>query len=400
MKSGSLNNNIGISSQRNAIKSRYTERRTMTWKKSFEILTTKKTQPVLDKIKLIEDRWRTMDLWRIVKLMNPSPLMKFDQEDPPQRNKPEHKTDEFLRRSIILCCIFEDLSKKFGWKVGDTLDIKKDICDVVGKLILEVDEHDKSSMLDCMQCAIMNLQANGNEQYEYKFRSLLITKNEYNDLNLACILLEQMVLDNKDNNDSWMRIVCSHFTDWVVQLIIEPDYREDVRWNLKYLMKLESLWSVADIYSLIRKRHAVVPTQTGHLPSTLAKNSKILLFHRQWMLVSVATMKLTDWKAFSTAEMKNTFMCSDSDLCYNEYDIKKSLYQVFNELEDDKVGQEKKKLYQTNYRKTLEQNWRNTTKELNLNKHDFVIAKLISKAALNKNLNEFEIQNRSMVSTC
>ena len=131
-----------------------------------------------------------------------------------------------MRRSIILCCIFEDLSEKFGWKVGDTLDIEEDICGVVGKLILKVDEHDKSSMLDCMQSAIMNLQANGSEQDDDKLRSLLITKKKYNGLNLACILLEQMVLNNKDNIVSWMRIVCSQFIDLVVQLIIEPGYRK------------------------------------------------------------------------------------------------------------------------------------------------------------------------------
>ena len=137
------NNIIGISSRRNVINSRYTERRTMTWEKSFRDLDNRETQPVLDKIKLIEDQWRTMDLWRIVKLVNPSPVMEFDQEDLPQRNETEHKADEVLRRSIILCCMFEDLSKKFGWKVGDTLDIEEDICDVVGKLILKVDEHDE-----------------------------------------------------------------------------------------------------------------------------------------------------------------------------------------------------------------------------------------------------------------
>ena len=98
----------------------------------------------------------------------------------------------------------------------------------------------------------MKLQANGSEQDGDKLRSLLITKKKYNGLNLACILLEQMILDNKDNNVSWMRIVCCHFIDLVVQLIIEPEYREDIRWNLNYLMKLGSLWSVADIYSLMR----------------------------------------------------------------------------------------------------------------------------------------------------
>ena len=41
-ESGNLNNNIGISSQRNAIKSRYNEQRMKTLKKSSEISTTEK----------------------------------------------------------------------------------------------------------------------------------------------------------------------------------------------------------------------------------------------------------------------------------------------------------------------------------------------------------------------
>ena len=48
------------------------------------------------------------------------------------------------------------------------MDREEDICDVVGKLMLKVDGHDKPSMLDCMQSAIMNLQANGSEQDEDK----------------------------------------------------------------------------------------------------------------------------------------------------------------------------------------------------------------------------------------
>ena len=85
-----------------------------------------------------------------------------------------------------------------------------------------------------------------------KLRSLLITKKKYNGSNLACILLEQMILDNKDNNVSWMRIVCTLFIELVVQLIIEPDYQENIRRILNSLLKFESNWSVADIYNLMR----------------------------------------------------------------------------------------------------------------------------------------------------
>ena len=298
----------------------------------------RETQPVLDKLKLIEDRWRTMDLWRIVKLTNHSSLIELDQEDLPQRNKTEHKADEVLRRSIILCCIFEDLSKKIGWKVGDTLDFEENICDVVGKLMLKVDECDKSSMLDCMQNAIMNIRINGEGSDSDKLISLLTRKKNYNGSNLACILLEQMILDNKDNNVSWMRIVCSQFIDLVVPLIIEPAYRNDIHWNLEYLL-LHSLWSVADIYYLMRN-------------GILLYHQRQIIFHRRLVRIQKfavppslnvclgdvdATLRLEN---ILYCRDKSTLMCYDWELC-NKDERKKSLDQVFNELKDDKVGQER-----------------------------------------------------------
>ena len=109
------------------------------------------TQPVLDKLKLTEDPWRTMDLWEIVQQVNPSPNMKFDPEVLLRdETLTELESDTILKRSIVLCCIFEDLTRKLGWKVGDTLDIEEDICDVVGKLISEMEESDRSSFLDCI----------------------------------------------------------------------------------------------------------------------------------------------------------------------------------------------------------------------------------------------------------
>ena len=79
-----------------------------------------------------------------------------------------------------------------------------------------------------MQRAIMNIQVKDRKQDNDKLKILLIEKKKYNGLNLACILLEQMILDERDNNTSWMRIVCSQFIDLVVQLIIGNDYREEV----------------------------------------------------------------------------------------------------------------------------------------------------------------------------
>ena len=211
-------------------------------------------QPVLDKIKLIEDQWRTLNLWEILQSVNPRPLMKFDRDElfEPDFTLLENKDDTIFSRSIVLCGIFENLMRTLGWKVGDTLDIEEDICDVVGQLLMKVEKQDRSSLLDCMQNAMMDIQAHGCEQDGDKLRKLLITKKKYNGLNLACILLEQMILGNKDNNVSWMKIVCAQFIDLVVQLIIEPKFRGDVNWTLIYLLKLDSQWNVLDVYNLIR----------------------------------------------------------------------------------------------------------------------------------------------------
>ena len=119
------------------------------------------------------------------------------------------------------------MTRNLGWKVGDTLDIEEDICDVVGKLMTNVEEQDISDMLNCMQNAMIHIQADERERVD-KLKQLLLFEKKYNGLNLACILLEQMIFDNKDNNPLWMRTVCTQFIDLVVQLIIERDYREKI----------------------------------------------------------------------------------------------------------------------------------------------------------------------------
>ena len=209
---------------------------------------------ILDRIKLIEGQWKTLDLSEIVQFVNPYPLMKFGMDELFKQDSTlqDDKKDKAFRWSIILCSMFENLMETLGWKVGDTLDIEEDICDVVGHLTMKVGNLDRSSLLDCVQRAIVNIQVEDRKQDNDKLRTLLIKKKKYNGLNLACILLEQMILDEKDNNTSWMRIVSSQFIDLVVQLIIETDYREEVRWNLSYLLKLESEWKVVDIYNLVK----------------------------------------------------------------------------------------------------------------------------------------------------
>ena len=86
-------------------------------------------QPLLDKITLCKGQWRKLDLLEILQSTNPRPIMKFGREKL-FRNEftiPDNKDDMILGRSTVLCCIFDDLMRSFGWKVGDTFDIEDEI---------------------------------------------------------------------------------------------------------------------------------------------------------------------------------------------------------------------------------------------------------------------------------
>ena len=91
------------------------------------------------------------------------------------------------------------MMKELGWKVGVTLDIEEDICNVVGKLMMEVAEQDRIQYLGLH--AKCNYKHPGTRERErssivINSESLLMTKKKYSGLNRACILLEQMILDN------------------------------------------------------------------------------------------------------------------------------------------------------------------------------------------------------------
>ena len=202
-------------------------------------------QPVLPKLELIENQWRTLDLWELLQSVNAFPLLHVGGKD---STLLENKEDMTFIWSIELCC---KVNNQFR-KVGDKLDIEEDICDVVANLLMKVEKKDMTSLLVCMQSAIiMNSQVRGSKQ-DGTLRTLLITEKKYDASNQACIVLEQMILNNKHKNVSWMRILCTQFIDLVVQLIVQPDYREDVLWTLKYLLKSNSEWKVADVYNLMK----------------------------------------------------------------------------------------------------------------------------------------------------
>ena len=226
-------------------------------------------QPVQVRIDLIEDQWRTLDFLEILQSVNPCPIVEFGRNELFRKYSTllGQKEDVTFRRSIVLCGMFEDLMRRSGWKIGDTHDIEEDICDVVGQLLMRVEKQGRSSLLDCMQSAMKNIEVNGDT-----LRTLLLRKKKYNGLNLACVLLEQMILDNKDIDVSWMRIVFAQFIDLVVQLIIEPDYQVDVHWTLTYLQNLKSEWNVADVYNL---------TKNG----LLMFHEKQKKFHRYLMII-------------------------------------------------------------------------------------------------------------------
>ena len=300
-------------------------------------------QPVLDNIKLIEDQWRKLDLWEILQSVNPRPLMEFGRDElfkTTCSTSVGNTEDMIFRKSIVLCSIFESHMRTMGLKVGDTLDIEEDICDVVEQLLMKVEKQDRSSVLDCMQSAIMNFQVeDGKQDGEKLVRTLLVTKKKYNGLNLACILLEQMILDNEDNNVSWMRIVCAQFIDLVVQLIIEPDYREDVFWTLTYFLKLKSEWKVADVYNLMKN-------------GLLMYHGDQEEFYRYLRIIRNLALhpplNITPTKIKKTVELRDILYCRDKhnwsylneEVCGEE--TEKSVDQVLHELKEWEIAQTKK----------------------------------------------------------
>ena len=241
--------------------------------------------------------------------------------------------------------------RTLGLKVGDTHDIEEDICDVVGQLLMKVEKQDRSSLLNCMRSAMMNIQVDDGKQDGDKLRSLLITKKKYNGLNLACILLEQMILDNKDSNVPWMRIVCAHFIDLVVQLIVDPDYREDVHWTLNYLLKLESEWIIADVYNLMKNGllmfHGKQKKFLGYsvFPGNQKEFRRYLMIIRNFALYpslyigSTKKKKLVDLKYIMYSRDKNIWRYLDEVVSENE--TEKSVDQVLGELKEDEIGQGK-----------------------------------------------------------
>ena len=298
----------------------------------------KEAQPILDKFKLIKDQWRTLDFWELVQSVNPRPTLTFVENQLSQTDKqisenPQNR--KTIEKSIVLCCIFEDLMRHLGWKIGDTLDIEHDICNTIGKLMMQVEERDRSSLLDCIERAMMNIQAHKSKRDGDKLRSLLIKKKKYNGLNLACILLEQMILDNKDNNVYWMPSVCSQFIDLVVQQIIEPDYQETTRMTLNSLLEFGTNWSIADIYNLVK--NGILMFQYRHD-----------YFNRYLMRIPGLTSHVRIAKESFVCSKCFLYCRDENDLIYfnkeMQEDNDKSLDQVLMELKFDEVSNEEKDL--------------------------------------------------------
>ena len=322
-------------------------------------------QPVLNNIKLIEDQRRTLDLWEILHSLNSRPLMKFGRDElfkTACSTSVENKENMIFRKSIVLCSIFESHMRTLGLKVGDTLDIEEDICDVAGQLLMEVEKQDRSSSLDCMQSAMMNIQVKDSKQDIDKLRTLLITKKKYNGLNLACILLEQMILDNKDSNVSWMRIVCAQFIDFVVQLIIEPDYREDVHWTLNYLLKSKSEWKVADIYNLMKNGLLMFHGKQKKFLRFFVFCGNQKKFHRYLVIIRnfalYPSLNIIPTTKPKSVKLKDILYSRDKNIwryldeVVSEKETEKSVDQVLGELKEDEIGQAEKDIIQQIFAKS------------------------------------------------
>ena len=301
-------------------------------------------QPVVDRMKLIEDQWMTLDLWEILQSVNPRRILEFGRDELFRKDSTSLETNEdmIFRRSIVLCHAFENLMRTLGWRVGDTHDIEEDICDVVGQLLMKVDKQDRSSLLDCMQSAMMNIQMNDSKQDGDKLRTLLITKKKHNGLNLACILLEQMILDNKDNNVSRVRIVCAQFIDLVVQLIIDPEYREDVHSTLTYLLKLKPNWKVADVYNLMKNGLLMFHGKQTNFLRFFVFQGNQGKFHRYLMIIQNFALhpsfNINPSEEEKAVELKDILCCRDEkkwgclDEVVCEKETEKSVSQVLREI--------------------------------------------------------------------
>ena len=134
-----------------------------------------------------------------------------------------------------------------------------------------------------------------------------------------------------------MRTVCIQFIDLVVQLIIEPDYREDIQWSLNYLMKLGSLWSVADIYYLMRNgiltfhyRQDIFHRYLIRIQNLLAPPSLSVCLGNNEVTIGLKSMLY--------CRDENKLLCSDKEPYAGQEE--KSLDQVLMELNGEEVKQE------------------------------------------------------------
>ena len=97
-------------------------------------------QSVVDQIKLIEDRWRTLNVWEILQSVNPRRILEFGRDQLFRKDSTSlgNNEDMIFMWSIVLCHAFENLIRTLCWRVGDTHDIEDDICDVVGQLLMKL----------------------------------------------------------------------------------------------------------------------------------------------------------------------------------------------------------------------------------------------------------------------
>ena len=158
----------------------------------------------------------------------------------------------------------------------------------------------------------------------------------------------------------------------------QRDYREDVRWALNYLLKLESIWTVTDIYKLMRNGILMFHDRQDHFHRCLIRIRNMAIHPAlEVLLNSNETAVKFEQILQCCDENKWKFLYDElrkDEVKSLELDKKKSLKLILSELSVDGVGPEEHKSIEQiieRLKKTLEE-----YKQLNEKERHLMIEKL------------------------
>ena len=129
-----------------------------------------------------------------------------------------------------------------------------------------------------------------------------------------------------------MRIVCAQFIGLVVYMIIEPHYRGDVHAILHYFMKLESYWTVADIYNLMKNGILMFQYRQNYFHRYLIPVRNLAVYPS--LPVEFCGLPYCVKQVLESRD-ENMWMRSDIEK-------EKSLKRVLSDLKHDEVAREEK----------------------------------------------------------